>query len=152
MASTKTSLATTSCTSCGGELHVGDFPFCHGDPSRHVKASTGIEDVTWPGGKVFENLGHDPVRCDSPADLKRELKARNLEPCVRHVPQKGSDKSPHTTSWAGMDPYTLKAAEALVQYRGPVQPAESYITHLTFSVTEEAATVRAEKGTFGDVA
>jgi len=72
-----------------------------------------VEAVTWPGGRVFENLGHEPVRCDSPADLKRELDARGLEPFVRHV-----DGSPHTRSWATMDPYTLEAGRVLAERQG----------------------------------
>lgn len=59
---------------------------------------------------MFENLGHEAVRCDSPADLKRELKARGLEPMVRHI-----EGSPHTRSWATTDPYTMEQARILAE-------------------------------------
>ncbi len=28
----------STCPECGGELHVGDWPMCGGDPARHVPA------------------------------------------------------------------------------------------------------------------
>lgn len=94
----------TTCDRCGVELRIGDYPFC-----PHGRGSTGIEDVTWPGGRVFEHLGHEPVRCDSPADLQKELDARGLEPFVRHV------GGPHTRSWATVDPYTLEQGRILAE-------------------------------------
>jgi len=60
-----------------------------------------VIDDSWPGGKTFENLGHDPVTFYSKSDYRRELKARGLEEKVRHVGLPGSDKSPHTTRWTG---------------------------------------------------
>jgi hypothetical protein len=98
-------VSTTTCDRCGAELRLGDFPFC-----PHGRGSNYVEDVTWPGGQWFENLGHTPVRCDSPADLKRELKARGLEPMVRHV-----DGDRHTKSWATTDPYTLENGRILAE-------------------------------------
>lgn len=95
-----------TCPCCGGELVVGSWPFC----PDHRRGSAGIEDATWPGGRVFENLGHEPVRCDSPADLKRELNARGLEPFVRHLP---GDR--HTVSWATTDAYTLENGRILAE-------------------------------------
>jgi hypothetical protein len=104
-----------TCDRCGATLTIGDYPFC-----PHGSGSTSVEAVTWPGGKVFENLGHEPVRCDSPADLKREMDARGLEPFVRHV-----DGSPHTRSWATMDPYTLEAGRVLAMRQGSTKASES---------------------------
>jgi len=98
----------TVCDQCGRVLAIGDYPFC---PHGHGRPN--VEAVTWPGGRVFENLGHDPVRCDSPADLKRELDARGLEPCVRHVP---GDR--YTRSWATTDPYTLEQGRILAERQG----------------------------------
>lgn len=94
-----------TCDACGRVLVIGDYPFC-----PHGHGATGIEAVTWPGGRVFENLGHEPVRCDSPADLKREMHARGLEPFVRHTAG-----DPHTRSWATMDPYTLEQGRILAE-------------------------------------
>lgn len=97
---------TTTCDRCGVVLHISDFPFCpHGRGE-----TTGIEAVTWPGGKVFENLGHDEVTLYSPAELKAEMKRRNLEPMVRH-----RDGDPHTRSWATMDAYTLENGRILAE-------------------------------------
>ena len=98
---------TTTCESCGVTYGVGASPWCK---DEHRGGANYIEAVTWPGGRIFENLGHEPVRCDSPADLARELKARNLEPMVRHTPG-----DLHTKSWATMDPYTLEQGRILAE-------------------------------------
>lgn len=90
-------------------------PACGGSTERVWRRSAGVRDDAWPGGKTFDNLGPEPVTLYSRSELRRELQARHLEECVRHVPLPGSDKSPHTTSWATMDPYTLDAARALVE-------------------------------------
>jgi hypothetical protein len=107
---------TTVCDRCGIEYGIGASPWCR---DQHRSGSNAIEDVTWPGGQWFENLGDQPVYCESPADLKRELKARNLEPMVRHI-----DGSPHTRSWATMDPYTLENGRILAE-----RQAQSTVTH-----------------------
>jgi len=94
-----------TCPKCSAELRIGDYPFC-----PHGHGSNGIEDATWPGGITFENLGHDPVTLYSPAELKREMKARNLEPMIRHTP---GDQ--HTRSWATMDAQTLENGRILAE-------------------------------------
>ena len=103
---------TTTCDQCGATLRIGDYPFC-----PHGQGATGIEDVTWPGGRLIENLDHEPVRCDSPADLRREMDKRGLMPFVRHVPN-----DQHTRSWATMDPYTLEAARVLAERQAQSRP------------------------------
>jgi hypothetical protein len=112
-----------------GEHGIGVCPF------EARSRSAGIEDATWPGGKVFENLGNEPIRCDSPADLKREMKARNLEPFVRHI-----DGSPHTRSWATMDAYTLQAASELVARAGKATTTapepQTWIESMTTTITD----------------
>lgn len=105
----------TTCDRCGESLRIGDYPFC-----PHGRGANAVEAVTWPGGRVFENLGHEPVRCDSPADLARELKARNLEPMVRHI-----EGSPHTRSWATMDPYTLEQGRILAERQARTKATDS---------------------------
>ena len=97
----------TTCPRCGARYGVGASPWCR---DEHRGGTSAVEAVTWPGGKWFENLGHEPVRCDSPADLKREMKARGLEPMVRH-----RDGDPHTRSWATMDAYTLESGRILAE-------------------------------------
>ena len=106
--------STTVCDKCGAVLQISDFPFC-----PHGRGSNSIDDVTWPGGITFENLGHDPVTLYSPAELKRELKARNLTEAVRHV-----DGDQHTKSWATMDSYTLENARILAE-----RQATSRVSH-----------------------
>ena len=133
------------CDRCQLSLSVGDWPYC-----PHGTGGSDPVDVTWPGGKVFENLGHDPVRCDSPADLRRELKARALEPMVRHI-----DGSPHTRSWSAVTRETLEGARAMLERIGstsaapPPPQTQTYITSMTVTVTEESGRVWAPRGTFG---
>ncbi len=107
---------TTTCPSCGISYGVGASPWCR---DQHAGGVNGIEDVTWPGGITFENLGHDPVTLYSPAELKREMAARGLEPMIRH-----RDGDPHTKSWATMDPYTMEAARVLAE-----RQANSCVSH-----------------------
>jgi hypothetical protein len=64
-------------------------------------------------------MGHKKVFCETPADYRRELKARGLIEFVRHV-----DGSPHTRSWATMDPYTLEQGRILAE-----RQAQSTVTH-----------------------
>lgn len=99
-----------TCEKCGQELTLGDWPWCpHG---RSISGTTGAVDDTFIGGRIYENLGHEPVFIESRSHLRRELKARGLEEFVRHTPVPGTDKSPHTTSWASVD---LDAAKALAE-------------------------------------
>ncbi len=57
-------------------------------------------DEQFIGGRVYENLGHEPVVVHSRSELRRELSARGLQEFVRHAPEAGTDKSRHTTNWA----------------------------------------------------
>jgi hypothetical protein len=41
----------------------------------------------------------EPVRYYSKSEMRREAKRRGLINLVEHVPQRGSDKSPHTVRW-----------------------------------------------------
>lgn len=123
---------TAECPECRRIISIGDYPFC-----PHGRGANSVEAVTWPGGKVFENLGHHAVRCDSPADLKRELKARGLEPMVRHV------GGPHTRSWATTDPYTLEQGRILAE-----RQAQSKVSHHDADAPS-AATVAAVREALG---
>lgn len=82
--------------------------------------SASVAQDSWEGGKTFENLGHDPVTVYSRSELKRELKERGLEECVRHVPVPGTDKSPHTTNWDVPSEYALRQAKILLERVGTV--------------------------------
>jgi len=110
-------------------------------------------DVTWPGGKTFENLGDAPQTFYAPSELTRYLKTHRLEPMVRHQPVPGTDRSPHTTSWAAVSQETLDGAAAMLervgQSRGTKDDRQTYIESFSVTVTEEVGTVRAPRGTFG---
>ncbi len=123
----------STCDRCGAELRIGDYPFC-----PHGHGSNGIEDVTWPGGITFENLGHTPITLYSPAELRAEMDARGLQPMVRHTPG-----DPHTRSWATMDPYTLENGRILAE-----RQATSTVTHREPGPSE--ATVAEVKRAFAE--
>lgn len=95
------------CDACGQTVLLGEWPYCpHGHGSY---ASVGDEcDI------VQENGFAQPTRFRSKSALKKALDARGLEMRVQHVPIPGSDKSPFTTSWAGMDATTLQNAADLL--------------------------------------
>lgn len=91
---------TTRCERCGVELHLGDYPFCpHGTPAPNSRA----QEVTWPGGKVFENGFHEPRRFYSPAEYHAALAQNGFK--VR------GDGEEHGT-WLSRE--SLTAATALV--------------------------------------
>lgn len=126
---------TTCCEHCGETYGVGQWYAC---PHGFVSGGRGA-DVTWPGGKTFENLGHEPVTLHSPAEKARYLKAHNLEEFVRHQPVPGSDKSPHTTSWAAVSKETLDGATAMLERvsQGTKAPEpQTYIQSWTVTTTE----------------
>lgn len=84
-----------TCQQCGAPLQIGSWPFCPHGPTRNFSV---IGD-DWPGGKTFENLGHEPVTLYSKTEWKRELKARGLVHRDHHVPLQGGDTHPETTRW-----------------------------------------------------
>ena len=98
---------------------IGSWPFC---PDHSPGRSSAIGDE-FIGGLTLENLGPEPVTIRSRTELRRELKARGLVECVRHVPVPGSDKSPHTSSWASVDLDAARAlAERQAQTKAPSTP------------------------------
>jgi hypothetical protein len=117
---------TQHCTVCPweGDIHAQPFesppcPTCGGVTERLWRGQAAdVRDDTFIGGLTLENLGHEPVTVGSRSELRRELKARGLEPMVRHVPVPGSDKSPHTTSWAAVSAYSLEQARLLLERVG----------------------------------
>jgi hypothetical protein len=64
---------------------------------------------------IIENNGTSmPLRFRSREALRKHMDAHDREPMVRHVPMKGSDKSPYTSDWSrGIDPVTLENARIL---------------------------------------
>lgn len=125
---------TTTCPDCGVEFGIGQWYRC---PHEHIAGGRGA-DVTWPGGKTFENLGHEPVTFYSPAEKAAYLKAHRLEEFVRHMPVPGSDKSPHTVSWAAVSQETLDGARAMLERVGKATKTEpqTYIQSMTVTVTD----------------
>lgn len=119
---------TQHCTTCDwhGDIWVDPFenppcPACQGVTERlWVGATADVRDDTYLGGLTLENLGPHPVTVHSRSELKRELKARGLVEMVRHVPIPGTDRSPHTTSWAAVSPYQMEQARLMLERVGQV--------------------------------
>ena len=83
-----------TCEHCGRKMAIGDFPFCpHGRSHLHVIG----DDI--PGGMVLENLGPHPVRVYSHSERKMLMEKAGLSERIRHVGERGSDKSRHTSRW-----------------------------------------------------
>lgn len=119
----------TICPECGRPFGIGMWPFCpHGVPSFNA---IGDEcDITQ------ENGFRHPTRFRSKQALKKALAARGLEVKVEHVTVPGSDKSPFTTKWTGVD---LDAAKALLdparRTRGFAETRESDELYGSWTVT-----------------
>lgn len=84
------------CEKCGQELRVGEWPFCpHGIGHNSV---IGDEiDIT-----VKHALCHEdgtPRRFTSRQEWIRAQKESGMSNHVEHIPEKGSDKSRHTSRW-----------------------------------------------------
>lgn len=85
-----------TCEKCGQTLTLGEHPFC---PHGFAAGNTRPADVTWPGGKVFENGFDQPTRFYSPAEYHAALAARGLQ--VRpDMERKGLAVTRHTLEQA----------------------------------------------------
>jgi hypothetical protein len=83
-----------TCPHCHEELVVGSWPFCRGG---HAPAS-----VTVIGDEidvVQEHFGPTPERFRSRQRMKQRMRELGLMPYVRHVGERGSDKSTKTQRW-----------------------------------------------------
>jgi hypothetical protein len=98
-----------TCPSCGAELVVGSWPFCK---DGHEPANVGVQPNDIPGGETIENLSHEPITFYSRSEKRRYLKEHGLVEMVRHVPVPGTDSSPFTTSWTGVN---LEAGRILAE-------------------------------------
>lgn len=124
---------TVRCADCGAHYGIGAWWKCPHEPMSTVRQP----DVTWPGGKTFENLGHEPQTFYSPAEQRAYMKAHNLEPFVRHQPLQGSDKSPYTTNWAAVSAESLAGAKAMLERTAQEQNARrDYVQSMTVTTTE----------------
>jgi hypothetical protein len=131
------------CEACGHVVEIGDWPFCpHG---RAGSAVIGDEiDL------IIENNGTSmPMRFRSREALKKHLDAHDLAPMVRHIPAKGSDKSPHTLDWSrGIDPVTLENARVLTMRaaeRGSVPASQPLPIELTARTLDSWFVVKMER-------
>jgi hypothetical protein len=132
---------TVTCSDCGKDYGIGDWYQC---PHEPIHAGRGA-DVTWPGGRTFENLSDQPMTFYSPTEKAQYLKANRIEEFVRHVPVPGSDKSPHTVKWAAMSAETLAgAAEMLARVGKSSRVAESptYIKEFSVTISDVVEPVR----------
>ena len=78
---------------------MGSFPTIIGDEMNYVD----------------HNMASQPIKFTSKAERRRMMKQLGIQEKVRHVGVPGSDKSPHTTKWGGMDPQTMANAQALLE-------------------------------------
>lgn len=100
------------CESCGYDLQVGDYPFCHGDPTQHGRGATGVTGDECDF--VQENGFAVPTRFTSKQEFKRALAERGLENRVCNAGV--HDKI--VPRMVTMDPYTMWAAEQLATRNG----------------------------------
>jgi hypothetical protein len=129
------------CESCGEDYGVGQWYACPHDRVARGRGS----DITWPGGRTFENLGDTPVTFYSPAEKYQFMKQRGIQEFVRHTTAPGTDKSEHTTSWAAIGPGTLEAAKAMLERVGKsssTHESPSYVKEFSVTITDVVERVR----------
>jgi len=83
-----------TCNCCKQPIEVGAWPWC-----PHGRGTPQVIDDTILGGEVLENVADQPITVYSKSERRRVLREHNVFEFVRHVGQRGSDKSPHTTRW-----------------------------------------------------
>ena len=113
-------MQTTTCDSCGGEIRLGDWPMCNGNPEKHRPAAGVVIQDSIEGGELYYhgicNPDGSPKRYYSRSEIRQAEKERGVENVVRHVPLPGTDKSPYTTDWSkgSMDAQTLENVRVLL--------------------------------------
>ena len=65
------------CDDCGGEVNVGDWPFCKGDPSKHVPARNFGEEPLEPYWD--EHISQDGAYITTRAERRRIMYASDVE-------------------------------------------------------------------------
>lgn len=101
-----------TCEKCGHEMEVGDFPFCRGERSDHVKQAGGVNGDECDF--IQENGLKHPRRFRSKQEFKRWLDANSYE-------NKVCNAGPHdkiVARMVTMDAYTMWAAEQLATRNG----------------------------------
>ena len=70
------------CERCGTELQIGQFPFCGGDPAKHVSAASVVIGDDFPGGVWIRhgavNDDGSPRKFYSKTEIKRVLNEKGL--------------------------------------------------------------------------
>jgi hypothetical protein len=110
------------CLSCDWQDEIQAEPFanppcptCGGATERLWSAPRGGHFVIgdeFVGGRVYNNLGHEPMVIQSRSELRAVLKARGLREYVTHEGGTEGDRSAHTTRWASVD---LEAGRVLAE-------------------------------------
>lgn len=90
--------AVLKCDTCGGEIRIGDYPFCRGDATRHAPMeSYGVVPDDIPGGLEIKNglcnPDGSPKKYYSRKEIEREAARRGMMNYVVHQPTRGSDKN-----------------------------------------------------------
>lgn len=65
-----------TCDECGGEIHLGDWPFCKGRPEAHVPSRFRVDNFF---GYWDENLGTEPIWITSAHQRRKIMDANNIE-------------------------------------------------------------------------
>jgi hypothetical protein len=88
-----------TCDRCFKPLAEGEHGegVCPYEPRKRVASI--VDDTIAGGPRMFENLGAEPVYIETKSQLRAEMRARGLREFVRHVGDKGSDKSKNTSRW-----------------------------------------------------
>jgi hypothetical protein len=121
--------ARMTCDKCGGQIDIGSFPFCKGNPADHGHGHATVrgDEIDF----VQHNGTKEPIRFRSRGEFKRWLKEHNYEVGDSHVPLKGSDKSPYTSDWSRVyDDYTANNVKELLErafHQKPSKPQDDTI-------------------------
>lgn len=125
------------CERCGGELHVGDFPFCKGRPEDHGRGQAVVIGDEMDHWQV--NGTKTPIHFRSKSERKAWLKATRQEEFVRHVENPATGKSAHTTDWSKMtDPYTMNYKRELLERAFKQRPTPPVDDTIHFRPFDEA--------------
>lgn len=94
------------CDRCGVDfdtLPLGAWPFCRGNQADHAPGHSNVITDDIPGGVEIAhgicNEDGTPRRYYSKSSMTAEAKRRGLINYVVHRPERGSDRSPHTSRW-----------------------------------------------------
>jgi hypothetical protein len=106
----------STCSWCGQELQVGDWPWCpHGRSKGDEHKSSYVPDEI-PGGLTLENVGPEPVTVYSRTEMNQLFESRGLQRKERFCPTPGTDKDPAgiPNPRGYMDPQTLANGAELI--------------------------------------